>query len=319
VAVALAIVYVVWGSTYAAIRVALDALPPLLLAGTRFLTAGALLLAFALAAGYPRPSGRQLRRASLVGVLLLTCGNGGVTWAEQHVATGLTAVLIATVPLWMVAIDALHPRGERLSAGVVSSFLLGLLGVGLLMAGGIAIGRGREFWLGVAVLLGAAFSWALGSIYDRHAEKPSSYAFHTAIEMLAGGAVLTLLGTLRGEWLRIDPAALIGPPLWGQLYLVFFGSLLAFSAYVWLLRAAPPALVGTYAYVNPVVAIGLGALVLHESITWAIGLGAAIVLVSVAIVVRRETVPAEAEGVTPDPRALPAERVHGPAASPSRP
>jgi drug/metabolite transporter (DMT)-like permease len=279
----LAVVYLVWGSTYAAIRVALDGLPPFLLGGTRFLTAGALTLLFAAATGPARLSRRQLWQASLVGVLLLACGNGGVVWAEQHVATGLAAVLIATVPLWMVAIDAMHPRGERLTTGVLLSFLLGLAGVGLLMAGGIAIGRGREFWLGVAALMGAAVAWAGGSIYGRHAEKPSSFAAYTAVEMLAGGAALTLLATLRGEWAGLRWSALAGPPLWAQLYLVVLGSLLAFSAYVWLLRAAPPALVGTYAYVNPVVAIGLGILLFDESLDrWTLA-GSAVILASVVL------------------------------------
>ncbi len=283
VAMALAIVYVVWGSTYAAIRVALEGLPPLLLGGTRFLAAGLLLLLCALAAGYPRPGRRQVRDACVVGVLLLTFGNGGVVWAELHVATGLAAVIIATVPLWMVGIDALHPRGERLTPGVLLSFLLGLAGVALLMAGGIVLGQDRGFWLGVAALLFAAFAWALGSIYARHAEPPVSYAWYTTIEMLAGGAVLTLAGALRGDWSLVDPRALLGPPLWGQLYLVFFGSLLAFSAYVWLLRAAPPALVATYAYVNPVVAIALGILLFGESLDgWTVA-GSAVILISVVL------------------------------------
>ena len=281
IALALGTVYVVWGSTYAGIRIALGAFPPLLLGGIRFLTAGALLFLFALVARYPRPSRRQVRQSGLVGFLLLCLGNGGVVWAEQHVASGLAAVIIATVPLWMIGIDALHPRGERLTAGVFLAFLLGLAGVGLLMAGGIALGRGMPFWIGVACLLGASLSWAAGSIYGRYAEKPSSYAFYTAMEMLAGGAALTLAGTLRGEWGRMDLAAVVGPPLWGELYLIVFGSLVAFSAYVWLLRAAPPTLVGTYAYVNPVVAILLGILLFGESLDAWTAAGSAVILTSV--------------------------------------
>jgi drug/metabolite transporter (DMT)-like permease len=304
VAIALATVYLVWGSTYAAIRVALDGLPPLLLGGTRFLAAGLLLMLFALAAGYPRPGRRQVRDASFAGVLLLACGNGGVVWAEQHVATGLAAIIIATAPLWIVGLDALHPRGERLTSGVVLSFLLGLAGVALLMAGGIVLGQDRGFWLGVAALLFAAFAWALGSIYARHAEPPVSYAWYTAIEMLAGGAVLTLAGTWRGDWSSVDPRALLGPPLWGQLYLVFFGSLLAFSAYVWLLRAAPPALVATYAYVNPVVAIALGILLFGESLDgWTVA-GSVVILISVVLAQlarqrKRAAVPSQAAASAP--------------------
>lgn len=283
VALALGIVYVVWGSTYAAIRVALEGFPPFLLGAARFLTAGTLLFLFALAAGHPLPSRSQFKGAAIVGVLLLCLGNGGVVWSEQHVASGLAAVIVATVPLWMVGLDALHPRGERVATAVVLSSALGLSGVGLLMAGGLVLGRGAGFWLGILALLGASFSWALGSIYARHAEKPTSYAVYTAVEMLAGGAALTLVASARGEWARVDPAAILGAPLWANLYLVLFGSLVAFSAYVWLLRAAPPALVGTYAYVNPVVALLLGILLFDESFDrWTLA-GSGLVLVSVLL------------------------------------
>lgn len=283
VALCLGIVYIVWGSTYAAILIALGGFPPFLLGGIRFLTAGTLLFLFALAARHPLPSRTQLRDAALIGLLLLCVGNGGVVWAEQHVATGLAAVIIATVPLWMIGIDAVHPRGEPLTAKVFASFVLGLAGVAVLMAGGVALGRGSGFWLGVAALLGASFAWALGSIYARHAAKPTSYAVYTALEMLAGGAALTLLATARGEWARLDSARILGPPLWGELYLVFFGSILAFSAYVWLLRAAPPTLVGTYAYVNPVVAILLGIVLFGESLDGWMLAGSAVILMSVVL------------------------------------
>jgi drug/metabolite transporter (DMT)-like permease len=310
VAAALAVVYLVWGSTYAAIRVALDGFPPFFLGGTRFLTAGVLALAFAAATGQARLSRRQVLQASIVGVLLLACGNGGVVWSEQYVATGLAAVLIATVPLWMVGIDALHPRGERLTAGVLLSFLLGLAGVGLLMGGGIAIGQGRDFWLGVAALLGAAIAWAAGSIYGRHAEKPGSFAAYTAIEMLAGGAALVVMATLHGEWAGFRPAALVGAPLWAQIYLIVFGSLLAFSAYVWLLRAAPPALVGTYAYVNPIVAIALGILLFDESLDrWTLA-GSAVILASV-VLAQLARLRNSSGGPIPEPARAPAHQPDG--------
>jgi drug/metabolite transporter (DMT)-like permease len=283
VALALGIVYLVWGSTYAAIRVALDGFPPFLLGGTRFLAAGALLLLIALAARRPLPSRRQAKQAAAVGLVLLVVGNGGVVWAEQYVASGLAAVVIATVPLWMVGLDAAHPRGERLTAGVVLSMLLGLAGVGMLMTGGIALGRGTRFWIGVGCLVAASAAWALGSIYARHAEKPVSFATYTAVEMIAAGAALMLLASLRGEWSLVDPGRLVGPPLWANLYLVVFGSLVAFSAYVWLLRAAPPALVGTYAYVNPAVALLLGVFFLGESFDgWTLA-GSLVILASVVL------------------------------------
>lgn len=283
VALALAIVYVVWGSTYAGIRVALGGFPPLLLGGIRFLAAGMVMALVVEVARRPGLTRRQVREASIVGILLLSIGNGGVVWSEQYVDSGLAAVIVATVPLWMVGLDALHSRGERLSAGVFLSFLLGLVGVGLLTAGGIALGRDAGFWIGVACLLGGSLAWAVGSLYGRYAEKPASVARYTAVEMLAGGALLTLLGTVRGEWASFEPAAVLGPPLWGELYLIVFGSLVAFSAYVWLLRAAPPALVGTYAYVNPVVAILLGIVLFDERLDRWSTAGTAVILVSVVL------------------------------------
>ena len=283
VALALAAVYVVWGSTYAAIRVALGGFPPFLLGGTRFLVAGSLVLGYALAARHPLPTRRQVVGAAVVGVLLLTVGNGGVVWAEQYVDSGLAAILIATVPLWLVGFDALHERGERLRPAVLVSSIIGLAGVGLLMAGGLVLDRGPGFWAGVAALLGAAAAWAFGSIVGRYADKPSSFATYTGIEMLAGGLALTAVGTAFGEWARMDLDRIVGAPLWANLYLVFVGSLVGFSAYVWLLRSAPPAVVGTYAYVNPVVAVLLGVLLLGERLdAWSVA-GSVVILLSVVL------------------------------------
>jgi drug/metabolite transporter (DMT)-like permease len=216
-------------------------------------------------------------------VLLLTVGHGGVVWAEQFVDSGLAAILIATVPLWLVGFDALHERGEPLSPAVVASSVIGLAGVALLMAGGFVLDRGPGFWAGVAALLGAAAAWAFGSIFGRYADKPSSFAIYTGIEMLAGGLALTAVGSAFGEWSRMDPARLAGAPLWANVYLVLVGSLVGFSAYVWLLRSASPAVVGTYAYVNPVVAVLLGVLFLGERLdAWMIA-GSAVILLSVVL------------------------------------
>jgi drug/metabolite transporter (DMT)-like permease len=284
VVLSLGIVYVVWGSTYAGIMIALEGFPPFVLGATRFLAAGALLLAFSMAVGQPRLSRAQLKRAAVIGVLLLCGGNGGVVWAEQYVSSGLAAVIVATVPLWMVVLDALHPRGERLTLGLVLSMLLGLAGVGLLMAGGIVLGRGSGFWLGVASLLAASFSWALGSIYAARAEKPASYVSYAAVQMIAGGLALAFLAAGRSEWADVALRELLWRPLLAQLYLIFFGSILAFSAYTWLLKSATPALVGTYAYVNPVVAVLLGVVFLDESFDWWMAAGTVLILASVVLI-----------------------------------
>lgn len=302
-AAALGIVYVVWGSTYAAIRIGLGGFPPFLLGAFRFVTAGTLLLLLTRIAGRGFPSRREVRDAAITGVLLLFVGNGGVVWSEQYVASGLAAVIVATVPLWMVLLDALFPGGERVSAAAMASSAVGLLGVGILMAGGIVLGRGTEFWLGVGALLLGSFGWALGSIYGRHAARPASPAAATAVQMIAGGAALALLATTRGEWSQLEWARVRGAPLLANAYLVVFGSLVAFSAYVWLLRAAPPVLVGTYAYVNPVVAVILGFLLFGERLdAWAMA-GTAVILLSVVLVqaFRRRATPAPAPAHAPPP------------------
>lgn len=322
-ALALATVYVVWGSTYGAIRVALEVFPPFLLGATRFLVAGALVLGYAIAARHPLPTRRQVVAAAVVGVLLLTAGNGGVIWAEQFVDSGLAAILIATVPLWLVGVDALHERGEPLRPAVVVSSMIGLAGVSVLMAGGLVLDRGPGFWAGVAALLLAAVAWAFGSIVGRYADKPSSFAVYTGIEMLAGGVAFTALATLFGEWDRLDGGRLAGAPLWAMLYLVFVGSIVGFSAYVWLLRSASPSVVGTYAYVNPVVAVLLGVLFLGERLdAWTIA-GSAVILLSVVLTQlsrtrRGEGPPAPAPECARPNGTEPAESTRGgPSAAPS--
>ena len=303
VAVALGLVYVVWGSTYLAIRHAVETLPPFTMAAVRFLVAGALLYAWARWRGAPRPRPAHWRTAAVVGSLLLLGGNGAVVWAEQYVPSSLAALLVTTTSLWMVLLDW-ATRGNRPSAGVLLGVLAGLFGVGLLVARG-GIEGGAALVPGLA-LLGGALSWATGSVLGRDLEKPDSPLLGASMEMLAGGVGLLLLGVLAGEPQRFDLGGASAASIWALGYLVVAGSLVGFSAYSWLLRHAPISVVSTYAYVNPVVAVWLGWALAGEALSARMAAASAIIIGSVALITtlqapRRARAPAplEEESVSP--------------------
>jgi len=290
--VALCVVYVVWGSTYLAIRIGVETIPPLLLAGVRYLLAGSLLFPVALRLGGPavrtadRPGRRQWLAAAVVGTLLLSMGNGGVTFAEQTVPSGLAALLVATVPLWMVAADRLV-NGRPVTPLAAVALAMGLVGVGILSQPGT---HGGEL-AGVLVVLGAAAAWGTGSVLSGRLPLPSRPLLGTAMEMLAGGTVLVTAAAVRGELGGLDIGQVSGRSLAALLYLVGPGSWLALSAYVYALQRLPTSTVATYAYVNPVVAVFLGAVVLDEVVSGRILVGAAVVVASVALTLtaRRRT------------------------------
>lgn len=279
VALALATVYVIWGSTYLAIRFAIETLPPFWMAGVRFLVSGALLYAWASWRGAPRPSRVHWRSAALIGTLLLVGGNGGVVWAEQRVDSGLAALLVSTVPLWMVVFEWLRKGGTRPTLGVVAGLALGFAGLVML----VQPGSGSLDPLGATVLLLACVSWAWGSLRSRHVPLPESPLMATSLEMLTGGAVLMVLGLLFGEAGRLDLAGVSLKSVLSLAYLVVFGAL-GFTAYIWLLRATTPALVSTYAYVNPVVAVFLGWALAGEPLTGGMLAAAAVILTGVALI-----------------------------------
>jgi drug/metabolite transporter (DMT)-like permease len=277
---AFAAVYVIWGSTYLAIRFAIETLPPLLMVGSRFLSAGLILYIVVRARGVPAPTRANWRSASLIGVMLLAGGTGVVVWAEQRVASGLAALLVSVVPLWMVLIDWLRPRGVRPGGWVAAGVVSGLAGLWILTD---PLASGGDHNLGVeGMLMVASFSWALGSIYSKHAPLPESKFLGTAMEMLAGGALLTVVGIGAGELGSFDPGAVSLRSALSLVYLITFGSLIAFSAYVWLLATVSPALVSTYAFVNPIVAVLLGWALANEPITARTGIAAAIIIGAVA-------------------------------------
>ncbi len=282
-------VYIVWGSTYLAIRFAIQTIPPFLMAGLRFLLAGGLLYAWRRLQGDPRPTRLEWRSAAIVGGFLLVGGNGGVVWAEQRVASGIAALLVGSSPLWMVLIDLLRPRKDgsriRLSWMAVVGVLVGFAGIALLAGPSQITGlHGDIDLVGMAVLTLAAFLWAIGSLYSRSAPLPSSPLMGTGLEMLCGGLGLMILGTFTGEWSQLHVMAISTQSLLGLGYLVIFGSLVGFASYTWLLRAAPTTLVSTYAYVNPLVAIFMGNLLAKEPLTPRVLLSAAIIIGAVALI-----------------------------------
>lgn len=283
--IALAAVYIAWGSTYLAILYGVESIPPFLLAGTRFLIAGTIVFTWRRLAGDPAPSRIQWRSAGIIGILLLVGGNGGVTWAEQRVASGIAALLVASVPLWMVVLEAVRRGGSRPNWQTGLGVLVGLAGIGILTSPAQWNGSGlRLDQTGVAVLLLAALLWAIGSLYSRGADLPSSALLGSGMEMLAGSAGLFLMATLTGEWGRLDLAAVTLRSVGGLAYLVVFGSLIGFLAYTWLLRVAPTPLVATYAYVNPLIAVLLGSLFAQEAFTPRLLLSAAVIVSAVVLI-----------------------------------
>ncbi len=283
--IAMLAIYIVWGSTYLAIRFAVETIPPFLMAGTRFLVSGLILFVWRRLAGDPLPTSRQWRSAVIVGLLLLVGGNGVLSWAEQHVASGIAALIIASIPLWITLIDSLMPHGVKPDWKIVLGLLIGFGGIILLVAssGGKGSSQGMTF-VGVLTLLLASFLWSLGSIYGRDADMPESSLLSTGIEMLGGAAGLYLLGTFLGEWRGLVLPAITTRSLLGLVYLIAAGSLIGFTSYSWLLRNAPVSLVSTYAYVNPVVAIFLGAWLGDEVINPPIVISALIIIASVVVI-----------------------------------
>lgn len=293
VAAAFASVYIIWGSTYLAIRYALESLPPLLMAGVRHTLAGAILYAVVRATGTACPKRIHWRSAAIIGALLLLGGNGGVCWAEQTVPSGLAALFVTSVPVWMVLFNWFRREGVRPGLKEIAGVGLGLAGV-VLLIGTESLDGASTHRIGGLVLIAASLSWALGSIYSRSAPLPASPLLVTAMQMLCGGVLLLASGALSGEGARLDLQNVSLRSVLSLGYLTVFGSLVAFSAYVWLLRVSTPAKVSTYAFVNPVVAVALGYAFAGEPLTQRTMIAAAVIVGAVVLITRqrRQTVPA---------------------------
>ncbi len=278
---AMTAVYIAWGSTYLAIRFAVETMPPWLMAGVRFLVAGTILLIFRRLAGDPFPRRFEVRSAGIVGLFLLLGGNGAVVWAEQTVPSGVAALMVSSAPLWMLMLEALRPEGVKPSIRTLLGIFLGFVGVALLMWPGESGGLLQVAPWGAAALIFATLAWSFGSIYSRYAPLPTSPMMGTAVEMLIGGAALFLLGVFTGELGQVRFASISTASILGLLYLIIFGSLVGFTAYTWLLRVAPTSLVSTYAYVNPLVALVIGALIGNEDFSLRTILAAGVILGSI--------------------------------------
>ena len=280
---AFAAIYIIWGSTYLAIRVAIETIPPFLMAGTRFLLAGSLLYGWARLRGASRPTIGTWRAATILGAFFLLLGNGGVVWAEQKVPSGIAAVLVALLPIWTAIIEWIRPLGKRPTAGVTVGLVTGFAGVALLLAPGVGSGAQVDPIGGIALIL-ASLSWAYAGIISKELPLPQSAALSSGMQMLAGGALLTLLGLATGEPGRLDLGSVSLRSAGSFLYLVVFGSLVGFSAFAWLLRVSTPGRVATYAYVNPIVAVFLGWLILGEPLAGRDIAAAAIIVAGVVLI-----------------------------------
>lgn len=264
---AFAAVYLVWGSTYLAIRYAIETVPPFLMAGVRFTIAGLLLYGWSRWRGAPRPARVHWRSTAIVGGLLLLGGNGGVVWAEQRVPSGIAALIVAIVPVWIALLEWRAPGGKRPGWQVTGGLVAGTVGLGLLaMPTHANLGAAVDL-VGAGVLVFATVSWAFGSILAKHSPLPASPLLATAMEMLMGGGWLILAGVATGELGQVHLAAVSARSWTALLYLITFGSLVGFTCYVWLLRVGSPTRAATYAYVNPVVAVFLGWAVAGEPIS----------------------------------------------------
>jgi len=299
---AFAAVYVIWGSTYLAIAVGIESFPTLLLPAVRHLIAGLILYPILRWKTGIKPTRTQWRTAIITGLLLLLVGNGGVCLSERTVPSGVAALLVALVSFWMVLLDWLRPGGLRPVPRVVGSLVLGFGGLALLVGPAHLGGSERVNPAGAAILVVGSFAWASGSIYSKHHDLPSSPLLGVAMQSLAGGVGLWIVGLLAGEGRQLHLAAVSARSWIALVYLIVFGSGLGFTAYVYLLKKSSAARVGTYAFVNPVVALFLGWLGAGETITLRTALAAAVILTAVLLVITApHKNPAEAAEVLPNP------------------
>jgi len=284
VALAFLSIYTIWGSTYLAIRFAIETFPPFLMAAIRFLIAGGVLYVWMRLRGAPRPTRANWKAATIVGGLLLLGGNGVVVKAEQVFPSGLTAVLITTVPIWMVLVELLRKDRIVPTLHVVLGLILGFGGVVLLVGPGDLAGSGglNPLWAGVLIL--ASLSWAIGSVYSRKASLPRTPLLGSGMEMLTGGALLLVASLVSLEWVGFQPSNLSVLSLVSFIYLVVFGSLIGFSSYVWLLTKTTTARVSTYAYVNPVVAVFFGYFLAGEQLTLRTLLASTVIVIAVVVI-----------------------------------
>jgi drug/metabolite transporter (DMT)-like permease len=287
IVLAFAAIYTIWGTTYLGIRIAVETIPPFLMAGTRFLFSGALIFMILRARGAPMPKRLHWRSAVIIGAFLVVGGNGLVTWSEQQVPSSTAALVVATVPLWIALFDWLVFKGAKPGRRVAAGLILGLAGIILLIGPGQIMGTSTFNILYLGILLLAPILWSLGSLYSRGADLPEDTFMATAMEMLAGGVLLLAAGLLSGEGARLNLSAISTRSWAAMLYLTIFGSIIAFTAYIWLLKHVQATKVSTYTYVNPVFAVFLGWFVLSETITPTTIASVIIIIIAVVLITMR--------------------------------
>ncbi|WNS47080.1 EamA family transporter [Paenibacillus sp. MMS20-IR301] len=283
--IALLSVYLFWGGTYAGMKIAIETMPPFLMAGVRFFAAGAVLYILSRLSGAKRPARREWRSSAIVGALLLLGGNGLVAWSEQRVSSSIASLIVAAVPVWMMLMSWFGRGGKRPSAGIIAGVVLGLVGIAVLVfQPGHTGGGGATHLPAIITLLLASVSWAAGSMYSRNAVMPESPLMSTAAQMLTGGALLLVFSYFTGDWSKLDVTVISVRSYMALGYLIVFGSIVGYTAYIWLLKNADAALVSTYAFVNPVVAVLLGWLLVGEQLT-VNTLTAAVIIVAAVVLV----------------------------------
>lgn len=275
-------IYILWGSTYLAIRYGVATIPPFLMGGIRFLIAGTFLYGWSRFRGGAKPDRHHWKNAAIIGTLLLVVGNGAVSWASQRVDSGMTSLLVATVPLWLVLAEVFQGRRpallEWLGVGI------GLVGVSILVmpsGDGLTPSVDRA---GAAVLMIGSLSWTIGSLFSRTARLATPASMASGMQMLCGGVFMMAVSVLKGEWSNFQLSSVSRVSILALFYLIVFGSIIGFSTYMWLLKVARPAAVGTYAYVNPLVAVLLGVMVAGEKLPPSATLAMVVILASVVLV-----------------------------------
>jgi drug/metabolite transporter (DMT)-like permease len=287
--VAFAIIYFVWGSTFLAIRVGVAEVPPLILAAIRFFIAGAVLYAWISARGETQPTAREWRSASLLGLIIFVFDYGILFWAEQRIPSGIAAVMLATIPAFMALSEIIFLRTQRLTLRLIAASAIGIGGVAVLMAHSLNLGGAPVDKLGALSLIFASISWSVASIFSRKLPLPSSKVMSSAAQMLTGGIFLAILAVALGEFRNFHPAAVSRNVWFALLYLIVAGSIIGFTAYVWLLHHESPTKVGTYAYVNPIVAVIVGYFLGGEALSARTVVGTLLVLVSVVVITTTPT------------------------------
>jgi drug/metabolite transporter (DMT)-like permease len=287
---AYAAIYLIWGSTYLVIRFAIETIPPFLMSGSRYFVAGALLIAWTRAKGVPNPNFKQWRDGSIAGTLMLAMGTGGITWAEQWIPSSIAALLAAMIPVWLILFSWTQTRP---TLRVLTGLIAGFVGVGLLVANGRGYSNEPLNAVAVAVTVGATLCWASGSLFSRRANQPDSALMTVGIQMACAGILMVGFALIRGDGTTFKFSQVSTSSWLAWIYLTIFGSLIAFTAYVWLLQASTPARVSTYAFVNPLIAVALGCTLGAEPFSLKLLASTALIVVAVYLIISHQAAPRE--------------------------